>query len=79
MYYTGNFDEKFFPNFFRVDKAAKVLYSRLPQLGVIHWDLTLDVEDNVIVIEMNTYEGGIWLPQMAVCDNTAEILQWISK
>lgn len=78
------FEDYIIPNFSRIGKAAKVLHSRLPQLGVIHWDLTLDDEDNVIVIEMNTYEGGIWLPQMAVGkgafgDNTAEILQWISK
>lgn len=70
--------------FYKVCEAAKKLYGQIPQLGIVHWDLTLDNKGNVIVIEANTYDSSIWLPQMAVGkgafgDNTAEILQWISK
>ena len=63
--------------FYKVCEAAKKLHGQIPQLGIVHWDLTLDNKGNVIVIEANTYDSSIWLPQMAVGkgafgDNTAD-------
>lgn len=52
--------------FYKVCEAAKKLHGQIPQLGIVHLDFTLDNKGNVIVIEANTYDSSIWLPQMAV-------------
>lgn len=67
----------------RVIAAAKEMHGRIPQLGVINWDFTIDENENPVLIEINSSHGGsIWLTQMAngvgpFGDNLEEILQWI--
>lgn len=64
--------------------AAKKLHSQIPQLGIVSWDLTLDKNDDIVLIEANIRGGSIWLPQMAhgcgvFGKNTASILRYISR
>lgn len=64
--------------------AAKKLHSLIPQIGLIHWDFTMDSSEVPVLIEANTFGGGIWVVQMAHGKgafgvNTAEILRWIRK
>ena len=66
-----------------IDSAIK-LHSKVPQLGIISWDLTLGKNGEVILIESNIGGGSIWLAQIAHgCgifeENTASILQYLSK
>lgn len=44
--------------------AAKRLHARIPYLKIISWDLTLDQNGVVTLIEMNTVGQSAWFPQM---------------
>lgn len=71
-------------NFPRVMESVIKLHSKIPQVGIINWDFTIDIDENPVLIEANTGGGSIWLLEMAhgkSCfgDDTAEILQWIRK
>lgn len=48
----------------KLREAAKRLHARLPHLGVISWDLTLDENDEPVLIEMNSTGQSAWFPQM---------------
>lgn len=66
-----------------IDSAIK-LHSKVPQLGIISWDLTLEKNGKVVLIESNLAGGSIWLAQIAhghgiFGENTASILQYLSK
>ena len=65
-------------------KSAKNLHSRIPQLGIISWDFTLNENNIPTLIEMNIRGGSCWLPQMAhgcglFGENTADILKFIAR
>ncbi|MBR4501426.1 MAG: hypothetical protein IKP22_05985 [Clostridia bacterium] len=54
----------------------------IPQIGIIHWDFTIDKNGNPVVLEADTREVGIWISEMShgkgpFGDKTEEILQWI--
>ncbi len=36
---------------------------KIPHIGIIAWDLTLDENENIVLIETNISCPGIWLPQ----------------
>lgn len=68
----------------KVIEAAHRLQALFPQVRCINWDLTLDENENVVLIENNMRYGSIWLPQMAhgigpFGENTQEILTLIRK
>lgn len=68
----------------KVIKAAIKMHLAVPQVGVINWDFTVDLEGNPILIEANTEDGGIWLIEMAhgrgpFGDNTRDILCWLNN
>lgn len=74
------FDGYVIPSFDKIISAAHKLQALFPRVGCINWDLTLDENENVILIEANMRGGGIWLPQMAhgkgsFGDNTERILE----
>lgn len=65
-------------------ESAKRMHAALPQVGIYHWDFTLDKNGNPILIEGNMGQGSLWLIQMAhgkgaFGDKTAEILRWTAK
>lgn len=77
----GNYKLELFP---KVISAALHLHQALPQVGISNWDLTLDTEGNVILIEGNLRCGSPWLSQMSTGlpffgEYTGEMLQWVSK
>ena len=64
--------------------CSKKMHLNTPQLGVISWDLTIDENEKIVLIEANTRGQSIWFPQMssgkpAFGDNTEKMLQIISK
>lgn len=55
-----------------------------PQLGIISWDLTVDQNGEIVLIEANTRGQGIWISQMAhgcapFGENTADILRYVAQ
>lgn len=78
------FEEYNIPQIKKIEEAAKKLHSKILQVGIISWDLTLDENENVVMIEANIRGGSIWLIQMAhgcgvFRDDTAGILRFISE
>ncbi len=64
--------------------AACRAHARLPQIGMISWDITADDQGNIVFIEMNLRGLGVWISQMssgkgAFGENTEEILRWVRK
>ena len=55
-YYIGDIE--------KVVNVAKSLHRKIPQLGIISWDFTIDDNDKVILIEANTRDQGVWFPQI---------------
>lgn len=68
-------------NFEKIIIAAKRLHEeRFPMLGMISFDLTLDRNENAVLIEINSIGQTCWFPQEAsgealFGDDTAQILQ----
>ena len=65
-------------------KIAKKLHLNAPQLGIISWDLTVDQNGEIVLIEANTRGQGIWISQMAhgcgpFGENTADILRYVAQ
>lgn len=72
------------PNVDKMIKDAKKMHSKVPQLGIISWDLTIGKNGETILIESNIRGGSIWFIQMAHgCgmfeENTESILKFLSK
>jgi hypothetical protein len=70
--------------FSAVCEAAIRMHQMIPQLGIIYWDFTIDIEGNPVLIECNVFNGTVYAIQMtlgqpAFGNNTAEVLQWIRK
>ncbi len=62
--------------------AARKLHARLPQLGMLSWDMCYDEDGNVVVIEVNTTGQSLWFPQMVTGkpifgEHTAKMLEKI--
>ncbi len=65
-----------------VAETAIRLHQSIPQVGIAHWDFTLDKDGVPMLIEGNLQFGGTWALQMAngksaFGDDTAEILRWV--
>ena len=71
----------------RIDEmidCAKKLHACIPYLGIVSWDLSIDSEGLITLIEANTWGQSAWFPQMIqgkslFGDNTAYMLDKISK
>lgn len=65
-------------------EAVEKLHQRIPQIGMISWDVTVDDKGSVVIVEINLQGQTIWMSQMsngkgAFGENTADILKWIRK
>ena len=74
----------FIPGVPKIIDAAYRLQALFPHIGCINWDLTLDENGEVVLIEGNMRGGSIWHPQMAngkgaFGDNTERILEIVKK
>ena len=72
------------PLFKKVGSAAYEAHARIPQIGIINWDFTVDHDGKVVLIEGNMRYGSCWLIQMAhgvgmFEDNTADILRYLKN
>ena len=60
------------------------MHANLPDLGILSWDLSLDTEGAVVLIEVNTTGQSAWFCQMVngeslFGENTGKMLQLIRK
>ena len=60
------------------------MHANLPYLGILSWDLSLDTEGAVGLIEVNTTGQSAWFCQMVngeslFGENTGKMLQLIRK
>lgn len=65
----------------KVHNAAHEMHSRIPQVGMVNWDFTINRNGIPVLIEANIRNGSVWLPQMAwgkglFEENTAAILEF---
>lgn len=65
-------------------EVAIKLHQRVPHLGIISWDLTIDNNGKYTIIEMNTTGQSAWFPQMVngeplFHNNTEKMLTLIYK
>ncbi len=79
-----SFGEYMIPEVPEILEAVRRLHERIPQVGMISWDVTTDSNNNAVIVEMNLDGQAIWLTQMAngegaFGENTKEILKWIRK
>lgn len=49
----------------KVIDGAIDLHKRIPQLGIVSWDITIDDKDRAALIEANCRNQSIWFPQIA--------------
>ena len=68
----------------QVLEVAHKLQTLFPHVGCINWDLTIDENGNIVLIEGNMRNGSIWHPQMAngksaFGDNTERILEIVKE
>jgi len=67
-----------------LEEMAKKLHSRILHLGVLSWDMGLDDQGNVVLIEMNSFGQSAWFCQMVngeslFGENTEKILKMIKR
>lgn len=60
------------------------LHERIPYMGILSWDLTIDEEGQVVIIEMNSTGQSAWFPQFVngeslFGENTPQILKLIKN
>ena len=70
------------PQFCKLIEAAHMLHARIPYLGLVSWDLSMDKNGVPVLIEMNTTRQSAWFCQMVngeslFGENTANILKMI--
>lgn len=82
---TGvTFADIMLPSIKEVIEKAYELHGRLPHLGVISWDFTVDNNCEPVLIELNLWNQGIWFPQIvhgkgAFGDNTIGVLSLLKE
>ena len=67
-----------------VIQAAYRVHSRMPHIGIISWDFTVDKDANAVLIEANISGQSIWFPQIvngkgAFVEYTSSVLRRIAK
>ena len=58
------FDQITLPCISKVIEAAYLAHSKLPKIGIVSWDFTVDKDENPVLIEANIKSQSIWFPQI---------------
>ncbi|MCI8635370.1 MAG: hypothetical protein HFJ05_07195 [Eubacterium sp.] len=45
-------------------ESAKKMHMKFPRITYISWDFTVDEDENIVLIEVNLFGQGVWLPQI---------------
>ena len=78
------FEKITLPSIDKVLEVAYALHGRLPRLGIISWDFTVDESGNPVFIEANLINQSIWFPQIVhgkggFGDNTPLLLEMLQR
>lgn len=70
------------PSIPMIIQSAYAVHGKLPHIGIVSWDYTVDSNSNPVLIEANILGQGIWFPQMihgkgAFGDDLPKILEMI--
>ena len=70
------------PEIRAVEEKALALHARIPQLGVVNWDMTVNSNGGVVLVEANTRSGSIDMAQSTFGrgifgDDTDAILEYL--
>ena len=49
----------------RIRDTALICHKRIPQLGMVSWDFTINEKGQPVLIEANLFSQSVWLPQIA--------------
>ena len=65
-----------------IEEKALALHARIPQLGVVNWDMTVNSGGEIVLIEANTRSGSIDMAQSVFGrgifgDDTDAILEYL--
>lgn len=68
----------------RIISAATRLHEMTANIGMVSWDLTLDGDGNIVVVEVNLRGQSVWFPQMLsgqsfYGEDTEKMLQSLKK
>ncbi len=63
-------------------EVAKKMHEKTPHMRMISWDITLDENEHVVLLEFNLYGQSVWFPQMVsgksiFGENTEEMIKMI--
>lgn len=78
------FENAVLPYIDKIISAAESLHGRLPHIGIVSWDFTVNSDNAVVLIETNLSAQSIWFPQIvhgksAFGDNLKAVLDEIRK
>lgn len=70
------------PKIKEMDEFAKANHYRIPHMGIVAWDLTLDENEKITLIEANISCPSIWFPQYTTGEeffgkNTERMIQML--
>ena len=68
----------------RLIETAKKLHEKVPHLGIISWDLTINNDNQIVLIEANCAGQSVWFPQIIHAkpifgENTEYFLEMLVK
>ena len=62
---TGiQFNDYYIGNVQKLIEVAKALHGKVQQLGMVSWDLTINSDEKIVLIEANCYGQSVWFPQV---------------
>ncbi len=72
------------PRLLEMIEFVKNNHYRIPNMGIIAWDLTLDENENIVIIETNIQRPSIWFPQYSTGEaffgeNTEKMIQMLKN
>lgn len=82
---TGTkFKDCHFPQMKTIIEATKKMHEKTPHMKIISWDITLDENDKIVLLEFNVNGMTVWFPQMVsgkavFGDNTEKMIQLLNK
>lgn len=47
-----------------VIRAAKEMHEKTPYMKIVSWDFTIDSDEQIVLLEINTTGQSVWFPQM---------------
>jgi len=71
------------PCWHKIKNTTAYLHKRIPELGILSWDMSLDVDCNPVLIEVNPNNQGINMHQFnngpLFGDDTEKVLNWYNR